>query len=126
VRLASLRLAHNDYNEAFLLYQKALDLEQGHRPSVYVQLGDAYLQQRNFEKANQAFKKALQEEPRWEDPQVHQALAYALQNAPNRCDSTLRRVSDQGVLANLNLVEQAYRIGRDRAGFVRRIEGNYL
>ncbi|GAB3691706.1 hypothetical protein GCM10027592_09940 [Spirosoma flavus] len=120
-RLASLYVAHDDYDKAFPLYQEAVAIEKGKRPALFVQIGSAHLQQGNVAAAMNDFKQAYQLEPRWETPLVYEAIAYVVDHKPAQADSVMYKVSDTGLTANIALAKQAYYMMRNPGGLVKRI-----
>lgn len=122
IRLASLHLAHDNYEKAFQAYENALTIEKGKRPNLFIQIGSAYLQQGNVPAALTAFRQAHQLVPTWEVPIVYEAIGYIVDHNPNHADLLLHQLSDSGLVTNITLVKQAYYMAKNPLGLMKRIE----
>lgn len=121
-RAVSLFLAGGETDKAISLCQQIIDIEGRKRPSAFLQLGNAHVRKSEFKQAQVLFDQAYQLQPRWEEPLLYKALAFAVQKDTAQCYQLLRGVSTQTLVNRIDFVKQIYQQAGYPHAFVDRID----
>ena len=121
-RVGSLYLAGGDLDKTIAICQKINAIEGAKRPTALLQLGNAYLYKSAFPQAMSSFDQAFRLQPRWQDPLLYKALAFAIQKDTAQCYQLLRQINTPTLVNKLLFVKQIYRQSGYPHEFLNRIE----
>ncbi|MBN8820510.1 MAG: tetratricopeptide repeat protein [Spirosoma sp.] len=107
-RLVALYVAGGEIDKAISLAKHINAIEGSKRPPALIQLGNAYLNKRDFPQALSSFEQAHQLFPSWEEPVLYKAFTYAIQQDTTQCFPILRTISTQTLSNRLGFVKQIY------------------
>lgn len=107
-RLVSLYVAGGEIDKAIALSIRINTIEGSKRPPALIQLGNAYLNKREFSQALTSFEQAHQLYPSWEEPVLYKAFTYAIQQDTTQCFPLLRSISTQTLSNRLGFIKQIY------------------